>query len=411
MRTVSLVLLIALVASLASAQPVSLGRLEPSADTTTNPGPNNAPYSFIDLGHPARVAGTVNNASVYWQAGVGGGVCTGAFTLYFLRASGSGFSYNVVAKRGPFDANNGRTDVTLSPGVDVQPYDLMGITLDKPVAGCGTVYQKYVSPDAAPVLMTTTDLANGLGTNFQIRTGSALNIVATNTYATTVQTIPAAGSTAGSFGAFFRTGVQLLNNSPANISGKLIFHPQGTTGSSSDPALTFNLVPGQLAAYSDLVTQMGQSGVGSVDIVTNGSAPLNVTAHVFNDNGAAGTNGFYEEPARLDEALQGNQLAYLILPSDTANFRTNIGVRSLAGGATLNAILFISGGGGTLGTNVTKTYPPDFFEQKSAEQLFGVASIPPGCYIRFQVSSGAAIVYGSVTDNRTNDSAVHVVKP
>lgn len=412
MRTVTFVLIAVLFASLAAAQPVSLGKLEVSADTTIDPGAGIAPYSFIDIAHPAHINGTVTNASIYWSASVVGGTCAAAYTLYFLHPvpSPSPFSYSVIAKRGPFDAIGGRNDVTLSPGVDVQAGDVMGITLNKPHSGCGTVWQRAVSPSAAPQIQTSTDLANGLG-NFSMHVGTALNIVATTNPATTVQVIPAAGSTAGSFGAFFRTSVQLLNSSPSNIACKLIFHPQGQVGSSSDPSQAFNLAPGQVVSYSDLVTQMGQSGVGSVDVVTTGSAPLNISARVFNDNGAAGTNGFYEEPVTMDDALQQFATGSFILPADSANFRTNIGIRSLAGGATITATLMVSGSAFPVAQVNNKVYPADEFVQQSLTSFFNIVSVPPGAYIRAQVTQGSAIVYASVTDNRTNDTAVHYLQP
>jgi hypothetical protein len=47
--------------------------------------------------------------------------------------------------------------------------------------------------------------------------------------------------------------------------------------------------------YADILVSMNQSGLGSLDILTTGSPTPIATARIFNDAGAAGTNGFSEE--------------------------------------------------------------------------------------------------------------------
>jgi hypothetical protein len=58
---------------------------------------------------------------------------------------------------------------------------------------------------------------------------------------------------------------------------------------------------------------------------------------------------------------------------------------------------------------VTKTYQPNWFEQPSASALFDGATIPANAIIQISVSSGSAIIYGSTTDNTTNDPAIQVM--
>jgi hypothetical protein len=52
---------------------------------------------------------------------------------------------------------------------------------------------------------------------------------------------------------------------------------------------------------------------------------------------------------------------------------------------------------------VTKTYLPNFFEQVDSTSFFAGTAIGPNQSISITVGGGSAIVYGSTTDNTTND--------
>jgi hypothetical protein len=58
---------------------------------------------------------------------------------------------------------------------------------------------------------------------------------------------------------------------------------------------------------------------------------------------------------------------------------------------------------------VTKSYQPNFFEQVTASQFFGGATIGGNQSITISVGTGSAIIYGSTTDNTTNDPAIQVM--
>lgn len=83
--------------------------------------------------------------------------------------------------------------------------------------------------------------------------------------------IPVVGSAAGSNGANFKTSLQLLFGAPTSsgsLTGKLVFHPAGTSGTSSDPTVTYNVGAGQVVTYPDIVAAFARSGLGSIDLVT-----------------------------------------------------------------------------------------------------------------------------------------------
>ncbi|MDQ5859295.1 MAG: hypothetical protein M3542_13590 [Acidobacteriota bacterium] len=220
--------------------------------------------------------------------------------------------------------------------------------------------------------------------------------------------LPVVGSTPGAAGALFRTSVQLHNSTSSEISGRVVFHASGVSGSASDPALGYSLAPGQTKSISDLLPAMGRSGLGSADIeVTSGSVPV-ATVRVFNDAGAAGTTGFTEEPMRSDDALRPGHTAVLLLPADPVNFRFNLGFRTLHKGAT--ATLTLRDASGAVLTTISRSFPATYHEQQGAGAFLGVATLPPGGSIAIAVTSGAAIVYGATVDNRTGDPSLQLAR-
>lgn len=220
--------------------------------------------------------------------------------------------------------------------------------------------------------------------------------------------LPVVGSTAGVGGSFFRTSVQLHNPTSTPITGRIVFHRSGVSGSGTDPALSYTLSPGQTQSIADLLPAMGQSGVGSADIeATSGSIPT-VTARVFNDAGAAGTTGFTEDLLRAEEALRPGSNAVLLLPADLTRFRFNLGVRTLGEGAT--ATLTLRDASGTAVTTVSRTFPATYHEQQSATAFLGVATLPAGGSIGITPTAGAAIFYGATVDNRTGDPSLQIAR-
>jgi hypothetical protein len=88
----------------------------------------------------------------------------------------------------------------------------------------------------------------------------------------------------------------------------------------------------------------------------------------------------------------------------------NVGVRSLESGATLTITTF-DAGGGQVTTRSNLTYPPNYFEQVSASQFTGLSTLPAGGSIMVSVNvGGAAFTYGSITDNRTQDSSMRMAE-
>jgi hypothetical protein len=359
----------------------------------------------IDLVTPATATGTIDSATFDWS----GFPCASTVKIKVFRRQGD--TLHFVDERGPFDVTGDETTVALAPPIPVEQGDLLGLArvadCGNPVTLTGIVSEGYLVYDGdinSDISFSGADV-HGAGILAVRATGAATETIA--------RVIPAAGSTPGSFGSFFRTGVQLTNPWITSVSGRFVYHPAGVSGSSSDPSLNFTVAPGATISYPDLVQTMGQTGLGSLDIVMAVDEQLPVVvARVYNDAGAAGTSGFTEEamdPSGSNESrlLFAGSTSVLITPPSTTTLRYNIGVRSLLSGAVVT--FRQRDASGAVIRIVTKTYPPTFYEQQPASTLLG-GPVAADDSIDVSVSSGSAFIYGATIDNTTNDPSIQFAR-
>lgn len=221
--------------------------------------------------------------------------------------------------------------------------------------------------------------------------------------------IPVVGSTPGSFGSFFKTSVQLYNAKSSAISGKIVFHTQNVSGSAADPSLAFSIQAGKSLSYADLLPAMGiASGLGSADLVADAGSPFPVAlVRVFNDAGTAGTTGLAEEPMNASDALQNGDTGVLIAPADQ-KFRLNIGFRTLEQGVSMT--FTVRDKNGTLVKTATRTFGPTFFQQVGSATMLDGYVLTGGETITVQITAGSAFIYGSTTDNTTQDPSVQFAR-
>jgi hypothetical protein len=361
----------------------------------------------IDLVNPASATGTVDTATFGWSA-VG---CTNAVKIKFFRRSGD--TLTLVAERGPFTTAVSNT-VALAPPVSIQQGDLIGIAR---LINCGNPVTVFGFPTAGYVQYIGDVTGSVTISGAVIRQSAELEVQATGTATESLSRIvPVVVSTGGLFGSFFRTGVQVLNPGPGSstISGRFVFHPSGVSGSeSSDPSLLFSVAAGQTISYTDILATMGQSGVGSMDLILPaGSQVPVITVRVYNDAGAAGTSGFTEdlvEPGGsfLGETLFAGVTGYLIGPADAAHFRYNIGVRSLFSGVFLT-VTERDASGATVRA-ATQSFPPTYLVQVDAAAFLG-GPLGNNHSLQISVSDGSAIIYGATADNTTNDPSIEFAR-
>lgn len=388
-----------LIALSASAQ-VTIGVMPSNLNTADVNFPT--PQTDVSLENPATGPGLVTTVNFAWN-----GFCFGVVKIKFFRRSGN--TLTMFAERGPFDANQGRPiqSVILSPGVEIQAGDLIGITR---VAACGNALAEAGTGTQGYIVLQG-DATSGTisaGNTFHDKLG-LLGIASSPADAGTGY-FAVVGSTAGSLGSNFKTSLQLYNPTGNTLSGRLIFHRSGTQGSNGDPSLAFSLNPGTIVSYPDVIAAMGQTGLGSLDLLMPPGSQLPVMAmRIYNDAGSGGTAGFFEELIGTSSGIGTHILTngtqgFLLTPVEPARTRMNFGVRTLSSAVTMTVRL--ENAAGQVITTAPKSYPPNFFEQVDSGTFLNGAVLQPDQKVRIIVTGGLAIVYGSVTDNVTNDPSV-----
>jgi len=218
--------------------------------------------------------------------------------------------------------------------------------------------------------------------------------------------IPVAGSTSGAFGANVRTSLQLSNRTDRPASGSLVFHPAGESASPDDPTLPYSLEPFQTISYEDVVAAMGATGLGSIDLVVESGGVPAIVARAYDDQQEKGTAGTGIDLVATADALSKGDSTTLIVPYDLERFRFNLGVRTLNAGGGAHIKVF--NGSGTAQVEIGPlTFGPNVFLQKPAAELLGT-DLRANDSIVITVDEGDLIIYGTLTDNTTNDPAIHI---
>jgi hypothetical protein len=387
------------VATAASAQIVSIGSVA-GIDAGLSFG-----ATAIDMTHPANANGQVTTASIRMSAN---STCSGSVKLKVVRLDVASGVFTVLADRGPFTVVAGANHLTLTPPVDVQAGDLVA-TVVQP-GSCDSVSATHAGYGDFS-LISGGDFASGRTlTGFTVNREIRPLVQLTGTDTLLAGVIPAIGALQGGFGAFFRTSVQFAN--PANSTSfiQVVFHAAGVSAQPNDPVRTFSLAPFTTSTHPDLISEMGLSGLGSMDVIVTSGPPPVVTARVFNDNGSAGTAGFYEDLVAPRDFMHPGDGASFTLPGDPANFRVNVGVRTL--GATQLTVGYFEPSGGTpIGGTIFKSYAANYYEQVPLSSLLNGQQAIPGGLIIVRIVTGDAVVYFSTTDNRTNDTSATILRP
>ena len=377
------------------------------ASPNSSDGNVGAVRTDIDLVHPATHTGSVSTAKFYWSSSS----CTNPLKIKFFRRVGD--TLTMTAERGPFTPTTNVYTATLTPAVAVQQGDLIAITR---VASCGNAgavtgfpsegYLQYASDVTGSVTIASATQ----------RQGGVLALSASGTVTEWMaRVIPIVGSTAGAFGSQFKTEMQFFNpQTTGSMVTKLVFHPAGVAGSTADTTRLVTLDPGEVFSTADVVTAMGQTGIGSLDVsVPAGQNVPMILTRVYNDAGEDGTSSLTEQPVPVsnDVAINTNLLArgvtgFLVTPRDPERTRFNIGIRTLYSGATIQVTLRNSAG--VVVRTVTHTYTANYFIQTDVASFVG-GPIAGDESIQVSITSGSAIVYGSTTDNTTNDPAIQFV--
>ena len=368
------------------------------------------PRTTVDLVHPATHTGTLDTARLEWSA-----TCSNAVKVKFFRRAGD--TMTMTAERGPFSTLVAAFQVALSPPVQVQQGDLIGVTslgnCGSPVALGGTESEGYFQYDGD---VTGTVAFSGVVAS-QVADTLAVSASGTATERTE-RVVPVVGSVQGNFGSNFKTEMQIFNPADETVQYRLVFRRAGVAGAPTDAFQDVPVGAKSTVRFTDIVATMGQSGLGSLDlIVPAGQVVPVIAARVFNDAGAAGASGLSEEgvPVPLpDEGLTGTNVlrrgvtGYLIMPVNQGKTRFNVGVRTLDAGATI-LIKTRNMFGVTIG-NRSVGFPPHYFIQTDVASFTDTTFFSGSDSVEITVIYGSIIVYGASTDNTTNDPSVQFAR-
>ena len=387
-----------------------------AGDLIWQPGESAAsgPLTYIDFTRPVTMDGSVTNATVRW---ISNAPCSEQIKIRFFRPGAGGplGVLELVGSAGPFESSNGTSPgvivdsnvISLSfPAIAVKRGDVLAVTQMKP--GCGGVGLAAGRQDDI-VYTTSADFNGGAlsASNTVARTGFTLNAAAHSGVLRHVGVVPVVGSAAGAFGSFFRTQMTFANPSPFGIGVMLVFHPVNRSADPNEPRILVHLGANESRNYTDLVGDMGQTGLGSIDVLTSGFTPV-ITTRVYNDAGTAGTSGFTEEVVTSYEAIKSGAYADFTIPADLTNYRLNVGIRTL-GQSTTFVVTAYDAAGAVVGSTTARTVPANYFEQIPLSTFLAGVTPPAGGLARIHVTSGSAVFYAATNDNRTNDGSLKML--
>ena len=359
--------------------------------------------TYVDLSHPATADGDVNLATFIWSAAP----CPAAARIKFFRQIATdsfATTLTLLAERGPFDVGFVTQAVSLAPPVTLQKGDLIGITN---LTNCGTPTFRSLGGVTAYIygdVQGDVSFINKPEVLFYV----APELRATGTVSQTVVNIlPVAISAPGLSGSYFRTRLQLRNpQGVGRLTGQFVFHPAFAQASPTDLVLPYSLGPWETQTIDDLVAAMGQTGIGSVDVVASDiDLGPTIQAEIYTETPRGGTVGFVEPTVRRAEF--GASGSTLIGPDDPSRFRMNIGIRTLDQGTTFRVIVFDSTGIGIW--TERRTYPPNYFEQVPASAFIGGAPLGPNTSFVFE-GGGNVIIYSVTADNQSQNAVIRFAK-
>jgi hypothetical protein len=373
------------------------------------------PLTYIDFTRPVTMDGTVTEVTLRW---ISNAACSEQIKFRFFRPGAGGplGALELVGTAGPFTSANPAAPGVFPdnnvirhsfPAIAVKRGDVLAVTQMKP--GCGGAGVVAGRPDDI-VYETSADFNGGAlsASNTTARTGFRLNAAAHTSAFRHVGVIPVAGSAPGAFGSFFRTEVTITNPSPFGMGVQLVYHPAGRSAEPGDARRNTLLVGNETRTYTDIVETLGQTGLGSIDVLTTGFTPV-ITTRVYNDAGSAGTSGFTEEVVTSYEAIKSGGYADFTIPADLTNYRVNVGIRSL-GESTTFLVTVYDAAGAPAGKTTERTVPANYFEQIPLSTFLAGVTPPAGGLARIQITSGgSAVFYTATTDNRTNDGSLKML--
>jgi len=201
----------------------------------------------------------------------------------------------------------------------------------------------------------------------------------------------------------WRSDLGLLNTGTTTANTQIKFF--GTAGVASN---TTYVPPGTQSILTDVVGQLGASGQGALEILSD--QPLRVTSRTYNQVSSTascypnGTQGQDYPVLGASDGLAAGQSAYLAGLTENASYRCNIGLVNVGSDAA-TVLVELFNGAGTKLTSYTVPLTAGQWAQETQpfRNKAGQTAMDRG-YAKITVQSGSGVFgFASVLDNLTND--------
>jgi hypothetical protein len=216
---------------------------------------------------------------------------------------------------------------------------------------------------------------------------------------------PVSVSNPGAAGSFFRTDVRIVNRSAGEAEVDIEYFRGANGGASTDASQTVTVAANEQLVLNDYLQSLFGFNRAQGGVMISSDAALVVTSRVFDDQRASdgGTKGLFVDAVTMDAALQGGTVAFLQnqLASSGDGFRGSLGWFNP--NAT-DATVTLSGwdtDGALLGS-ATVTATAMVQDQEAIDAIWSALAGYGDMYVTFAASQ-PIFVYGTITDNVTND--------
>ena len=215
--------------------------------------------------------------------------------------------------------------------------------------------------------------------------------------------MPVASHNSGLNQSQWRSDLGLLNTGSITANVQISFY-----GSGGVMTNTVYVPAGTQSILTDVVGQIGGSGSGAIQILSDQS--LKVTARSYNQvsSGAScyagGTQGQDYPTGAASDGLSVGQSAYLAGLTENASYHCNIGVVNVGSGAATVLVELFNGAGTKLTSYTVNLTAGQWAQETQPFKNRAAQTAMDRGYAKLTVQSGSGVFgFASVIDNITND--------
>jgi hypothetical protein len=326
---------------------------------------------------PALAMAQTYTASLSGDAGSGFGTIT---------ISGTTIDYNILV------SGISPTGASLTDGSNTVD---LGASFTSGVA-IGSTDSSFAGDIASSPASWTLDISGGAGLSGTLSAGGVGS--------ETEVFFPVQAAVAGAAGSNFRTDLRIVNRSSETVSVTVDYYAAGGEANTSpDATFSVDVAANEQRVLNDYVaSELGvTNGRGGVVVTADGGS-VTVVSRVYTA-GDEGTFGLFVDSVGMDDAMIAGTIPFLQnRPANSgAGFRGSIGWFN----PNTSAVTVTFRGWDTDGTllgEVNRTADALVHDQQFINQLWSALADYGDMYVTFS-ASGPIFIYGTITDNATND--------